>query len=73
MGDDLSLALGGGEDYELLFCARPDLSEHALTKALGLPVHRIGRIIEGIANRHPGSRWHPRAETSRMGSVAGTR
>ncbi len=47
MGDDLSLALGGGEDYELLFCARPDLSEHALTKALGLPVHRIGRITKG--------------------------
>ena len=47
MGEDLSLALGGGEDYELLFCAPPDLSERALTKAFGLPVHRIGRITKG--------------------------
>ncbi len=47
MGDDLSLALGGGEDYELLFCARSDLSERALAEALGVPVHRIGRITKG--------------------------
>ena len=47
MGDDLTLALGGGEDYELLFCARPGLSEPALTRALGVPVCRIGRVIKG--------------------------
>jgi thiamine-monophosphate kinase len=47
MGDDLTLALSGGEDYELLFCARPGLSEPALTRALGVPVCRIGRIIKG--------------------------
>jgi thiamine-monophosphate kinase len=47
MGDDLTLALGGGEDYELLFCARRGSSEEALTKVLGAPVHRIGRIIKG--------------------------
>src|SRR5208283_4459261 len=47
MGDDLTLALGGGEDYELLFCARPGLSERSLTRALGVPVRRIGRIIKG--------------------------
>jgi thiamine-monophosphate kinase len=47
MGDDLTLALSGGEDYELLFCARPGLSEPALTRALGVPVRRIGRIIKG--------------------------
>jgi thiamine-monophosphate kinase len=47
MKHDLSLALGGGEDYELLFCARPGHSEQALTRALGVPVLRIGRIIEG--------------------------
>jgi thiamine-monophosphate kinase len=47
MGDELAFALGGGEDYELLFCARPRLSEQALTKALGVPVRRIGRIIKG--------------------------
>ncbi len=47
MGDDLSLALGGGEDYELLFCARAGFSEPALTKALGAPVRRVGRIIKG--------------------------
>jgi thiamine-monophosphate kinase len=47
MGDELAFARGGGEDYELLFCARPGLSEQALTKALGVPVRRIGRIIKG--------------------------
>jgi thiamine-monophosphate kinase len=47
MGDDLTLALGGGEDYELLFCARPGLSVQALTRALGVAVRRIGRIIKG--------------------------
>jgi thiamine-monophosphate kinase len=47
MGDDLSLALGGGEDYELLFCLRRGHTERALTRALGLPVRRIGRIIRG--------------------------
>jgi thiamine monophosphate kinase len=47
MGDDLSLALGGGEDYELPFCVRPGTSEPALMGALGVPVRRIGRIIKG--------------------------
>ncbi len=47
MGEDLTLALGGGEDYELLFCARSGLREEALTRALGVPVHRIGNIIAG--------------------------
>jgi thiamine-monophosphate kinase len=47
MGGDLTLALGGGEDYELLFCARPGLSQQALTRDLGVPVRRIGRIIKG--------------------------
>jgi thiamine-monophosphate kinase len=47
MGNDLSLALGGGEDYELLFCARAGLSEHQLSRSLGVPVHRIGSIIKG--------------------------
>jgi thiamine-monophosphate kinase len=46
-GDDLTLALGGGEDYELLFCACADLAERELTRTLGVPVRRIGRIIKG--------------------------
>jgi|SRR5579872_4360984 len=46
MGDDLSLALGGGEDYELLFCTRPGHAEQSLTRTLRVPVHRIGRIIK---------------------------
>ena len=45
MGDDLQLALGGGEDYELLFCVRPGHSDAALTQRLGVPVRRIGKII----------------------------
>ena len=44
---DLELALSGGEDYELLFCTRAKLSAAALSRRLGLPVHRIGRIIAG--------------------------
>lgn len=47
MGDDLSLALGGGEDYELLFCTRGGLSEKSLSRTLQVPVRRIGRIIRG--------------------------
>jgi thiamine-monophosphate kinase len=46
-GDDLELALGGGEDYELLFCLRAGHSEASLTRRLGVPVHRIGKIIRG--------------------------
>ena len=47
MGDDLELALGGGEDYELLFCLREGHAESALTRRLGVPVRRIGRIVPG--------------------------
>ena len=49
MGDDLELALGGGEDYELLFCLREGYAEAALTRRLGVPVRRIGRSCAGIA------------------------
>jgi thiamine-monophosphate kinase len=47
MGDDLSLALGGGEDYELLFCLRPGRSEAELGRRLGVQVRRIGTIVRG--------------------------
>jgi thiamine-monophosphate kinase len=46
-GDDLSHALGGGEDYELLFCVRPGHSEPQLTRRLGVAVHRIGKVVRG--------------------------
>jgi thiamine-monophosphate kinase len=46
---DLSLALGGGEDYELLFCLRPGHSEAELTRRLGIQVSRIGTIRAGRA------------------------
>jgi len=45
MGSELSLALGGGEDYELLFCIRPGRSEKELARLLRVPVRRIGRIV----------------------------
>lgn len=51
MGDDLELALGGGEDYELLFCLGEGHSEGALTRRLGVPVRRIGRIVKGCRAR----------------------
>lgn len=47
MGDDLELALSGGEDYELLFCLPPGHSPSALARRLGLPVTRIGKIVRG--------------------------
>ncbi|HYB89841.1 MAG TPA: thiamine-phosphate kinase [Candidatus Binataceae bacterium] len=56
MGSDLSLALGGGEDYELLFCLRPGHSERELGRRLGLPVRRIGEIVRGRTVRLKGGR-----------------
>lgn len=47
MGDDLEFALGGGDDYELLFCMPPRLSEAALSRRLRVPVRRVGDIVRG--------------------------
>jgi thiamine-monophosphate kinase len=47
VGDTPKLALGGGDDYELLFCTRTDLSDSALSRRLGVAVSRIGRIVPG--------------------------
>lgn len=44
---NLSYALGGGEDYELLFCADPKHTEAGLAARLRVPVRRIGRIVRG--------------------------
>ena len=43
-GDDLELALNGGDDYELLFCLRPQTSEAQLSRRLGVKVRCIGEI-----------------------------
>jgi len=42
--DPLRLALAGGEDYELLFTADPGLDAADLSRAIDLPVSRIGTI-----------------------------
>ena len=42
----LALALGGGEDYELLFTASPHVMERAVA-ALDVPVSVIGEVLEG--------------------------
>jgi len=47
VGGDPELALTGGDDYELLFCMRPRLSDAALSRRLGIAVHRIGTITRG--------------------------
>ncbi len=47
MGGDLAHALTGGEDYELIFCARPGYREAALSRRLRVAVRRIGTIIRG--------------------------
>ena len=46
-GDDLTYALGGGEDYELLFCVRPGHSESQLIRRLGVGVRHIGKVVRG--------------------------
>jgi thiamine-monophosphate kinase len=45
VGDDPALALSGGDDYELLFCLRQGHSKEWLSRKIGLPVSRIGRIV----------------------------
>ncbi len=57
VGDRLELALGGGEDYELLFCARPGWSAARLGRRLGVAVHRIGRIVRGTGGIRIVGRW----------------
>ncbi|HVA80315.1 MAG TPA: thiamine-phosphate kinase, partial [Candidatus Binataceae bacterium] len=47
MREDLSLALGGGEDYELLFCLRPTYTDRKLSAMLGVRVTRIGQVVRG--------------------------
>ena len=44
--DWLGLALGGGEDYELLFTA-PQSVMHKVAHSLDIPVAIIGDIVEG--------------------------
>ena len=46
---DLSLALQGGEDYELVFTApvRADAAVLALAREMSVPLTRIGRVEEG--------------------------
>jgi len=45
--DGLDLALRGGEDYELLFTSRADPRPVLAGAAPGLPVVRIGEVVEG--------------------------
>jgi thiamine-monophosphate kinase len=48
--DPLNLALGGGDDYELLFCVSPEKSEAVaqLREELSCPVTRIGKLSGGV-------------------------
>jgi len=45
--DPFQLSLSGGEDYELLFTAPPELRERisSLARSLGIPITRIGEIL----------------------------
>jgi thiamine-monophosphate kinase len=47
IGDDPALAIGGGDDYELLFYLRHGRSAAALSRRLGVAVSPIGRIVGG--------------------------
>lgn len=44
VGNDPMLALGGGDDYELLFCLRRPVPVRELSRRLGVRVNLIGRI-----------------------------
>ena len=45
------IALTGGDDYELLASAPPDRADafEALARAAGVPVARVGVVVEGVA------------------------
>lgn len=45
LGDQIDFALHGGEEYELLFTARPD--RHVPKQIAGVPIILIGEIISG--------------------------
>lgn len=55
--------LGGGDDYELCFCAPRGARDRigAIGDHLGLAVHRIGEIVpgQGVALRQPDGRLEP--------------
>ncbi len=46
-GTPLEHALGDGEDFEILFTAPWEISDALTHNTLGIPVYRIGRILEG--------------------------
>ncbi len=49
-GTPLDHALGDGEDFEVLFTAPWEESARILQNSLGIPVFRIGRILEKTGN-----------------------
>ena len=49
--DYLQLALGGGEDYELLFTAPPDVMRRALDTVGPARATVIGNVVTGEAGR----------------------
>lgn len=57
--DVLRLQVAAGDDYELLFTARPDDRSRVLALAaeLGVPCARIGAITAGLAVRLIGADW----------------
>lgn len=55
-GGDPAHALAGGEDYELVFCARPGHSEAELSRRLRVAVRRIGTVVPGSRLKLSGDR-----------------
>jgi thiamine-monophosphate kinase len=73
-GDQTDLALSGGEDYELLFCLRPGHSAQALSRRLGIAVHRVGRIVDrryGLRLRRADGRLVPAVGTRGWDQLGG--
>lgn len=56
--DPESILMGGGEDYELLFTARPGApAARALSRRIGAPVTEIGRVTRDRRPRGSGGGW----------------
>jgi thiamine-monophosphate kinase len=49
--DPSAWALAGGEDYEVLFTAAPEFDPATLVRAAGVPITRIGEVLEEAAGR----------------------
>lgn len=71
VADPVALAVGAGEDYQLLFCARSDATLAELAARYGVALTRIGTIEAGDEVALVGRPWPPPAFTHFAATGAG--